>query len=165
MRALRYALLLLLPAFASAGPSKEIQWLMTEPASLFEIGMLRANAWMSHSLEYHRKLLHDFVDKDAHITLAVSWYDVDDDLIVFEYRVSSFKKERSACEILMEKGRVYPADVTKWFSHTGYQSSRRPKGIDEKLAEHVEMRCYGSDLSVRRRLSDDKLVWGNEPPD
>ncbi len=122
--------LLLLPTFVSADPGPATKYLMNEPASLFDLGVHRADAWMFESKEYAQRIIHALGDKDAYITLAVSFYDVDDDLIVMEYRLIDSKNERRSCENMTRGAGLSVGIIMRWFSHAGYTTSGRPEDLD-----------------------------------
>ena len=145
----RLALLFLLPLAASAEPGPITQYLMQEPATLFDVGMLRLERLTS---EFRNRVAMNWstrpdTGEPRRADVNVS-YDEDDDRIYVGFLVMN----SSASETEMEEicgsafrnmGIWLGKSSTSLFSHAGRSDDAgAPDGFSTALTEMIVMRCY-----------------------
>ena len=139
--------LLLLPIGANAAPGAVTQQLMNEPASLFDIGMLRLNllaedfghrVGLSWTNGESRKMV-----QPARVSAR---YDPDDDMIyVGIMLMDSEPNEQQMAEWCREgirqMGYWLNKELPRIFMHTDYDFTE-PDDIRSPLVDMFEIRCY-----------------------
>ena len=153
----RLILFFLFPALVCAAPGPATQYLMNEPASLFDVGMLRLHHLIGYwekqmTFNYKLKSQSDPVGGNVN-----AYYRPEDDKI---YVVLSTMDE-SATEEQMEAGcryalqhiRIYVRkSLHVLFQHVGHSDPSKPFALHSAVGEMFELRCYVSahDSSVGR---------------
>lgn len=155
--------LFLLLAAATTQASPTVQSLKDEPATLFDLGMLRLELSIAHSQELVESLYSRHAQADPIASWASVSYSVRDDMI----RVGAgFMDERSS-EEQMEAGcremlRMWRINVSKtvwrFFAHYGEEhgSPAPPSGPD--IYDRIILRCYVSGNSTA-----DGRFWATMP--
>ena len=163
-------LLLLFPLIASADPSATTRWLMNEPASLLDIGLLRAQL----TLDDRDRTLNSFTwhkeSEDLRIDSSIG-YDYERDLIFVSIILTSADDPKSVCGTLI---REYAATVLVyleyWFKHSEYSTSSTPDDLISQLQKSVELRCrffdsQGKQVGVGKRMFLGKEIAWTKPAD
>lgn len=160
--------ILLIPLLASADPGAATRYLMNEPASLFDIAMVRLEAGLNKNLinfvtSYRVPALLDY---DPIATVTVS-YDFDSDAILasidFIAGIDSFKLAEKGCRETLQSARLLVALLPNYFHHYGYIESGRPKDINEEVQERIYLVCTvgtlfePNQLRVSRPFSSDQF--------
>jgi hypothetical protein len=145
----RLMLLFLSPALVCAELGPTTQYLMNEPASLFDIGMVRLENLIGYwekqmTSNYKARSKSDPVGGNVN-----AYYRAEDDKI---YVVLSTMDE-SATEEQMEAGcryalqhiRIYVRkNLHVLFQHVGYRDPSEPAALVSTVGEMFELRCYVS---------------------
>ena len=155
-------LVFLFPALVWAEPGPVTQYLMNEPASLFDVAMMR----LEHLVGYWEKQMtfnYTTASQSGSVGGNVNaYYRPEDDKI---YVVLS-TMDQSATEEQMEAGcryalahiRIYVSkSLGELFQHVGYPDSSEPSALYPAVTDMFELRCYvsGHDSSVGR-------FWGTQ---
>jgi hypothetical protein len=159
-------LLLLIPALAYAEPGPATRYLMGEPASLFDVAMLRLQHMIAYS---ERQMTFNYKLKSRSNPTGSgnvnAYYQPEDDKI---YVVLSINDE-SATEQQMEAGcryglqhiRIYLGKGLKeMFNHVDDTSSSALSATDKAVYGMFELRCtvWGNDTSVIRFRASQTLA-------
>jgi hypothetical protein len=149
--------ILLLPALAYAGPGPVTRYLMYEPASLFDVGMIRLQSltrWAESNVGFawtlHGKLKPVGKGINAH-------YSFEDDRIY----IVIYAMDEAATEVQMQEGCqkalqqlriVVVKSLPQLFQHNGFDSPTELTNLFHSLVNMFELRCYvsGHDSSVGR---------------
>lgn len=141
--------MLLLPIVANAQPGPVMQYLMTERASLLDVGMMRL---ATLTAEFEKRVgLHWTDNGEAKLFRAEinSSYDPQDDKIYVTFSMM----DSGPTEAQMTEGcRNAMAQMNIWltkslpglFLHTGYDDPSAPPDLFRSLAGMFELRCYFS---------------------
>ena len=167
--------LILFPTLVWAEPGPETHYLMNEPASLFDVGMLR----LQHMIGYWEKqMTFNYKLKSQSDALGGNvnaYYRPEDDKIYVDLIIM----DKSATEEQMEAGcryalrhmRIYVSkSLHELFQHVGYLDPSEPSALSSALVEMFELRCYvsGDDSSKGRfwatqTLRSDEMTIGKWP--
>lgn len=156
--------LLLFPLLAWPAPGAVTQYLMDEPASLFDIGMLRLQklaTWAESHVGYSYTLRDKLKPMSRNIS---AHYDADVDKIY----VTFFAMDESGSEPELEEGCrkalnqlriVVSKSVPGVFRHSGSADPAEPTALAHTLHDMFELRCYvsGHDSSDGRFWAIQKL--------
>jgi hypothetical protein len=168
-------LLFLIPTLVYAEPGPATQYLMNEPASIFDVGMLRlkqmTNYWqkqMTDNYKYHSS--GNSIGGNVNVA-----YRPEEDKI----HVSLSVRDESATQAQMEAGCRYALRhiqiyVSKsahaLFKHVEYKDSSEPAELDSAVREMFVLRCYiwgngSSDVRFRayQTLQDADMTIGKWP--
>ena len=162
--------LLLLPAVASADPGPATRYLINEPASLLDVGLLRAQEYLDGKRIVLENQLKEQGAENAFV-LATANYDFENDLISIGYSILlDTSVVRKTCHVVLSDREVMLLKplLFAWFSHRGeYVSTDRPEDFHNSLATRVEVSCGdGKTRGVKgkRKLDGDKTYWtGGDP--
>lgn len=149
-------LVVLGPALVAAEPTPSVRWLMNEPASLFDIGMMRlgdANKfwWTPVALEEPSKRHLNLVlnDRGGVGSAVYTW---DENLITLDLPLLGTPSEAlcsTALDIYKNVVSPHHADasassrqmamllLTHFFDHVNYSSTRAPKDLHENLTNVI----------------------------
>ncbi len=154
----KIAAMLLAPLVASAAPGQVAQYLINEPATLLDIGMMRLETLTT---EFERRVGLHWTDGgeskffDASIS---SEYDSEDGKIYVYFLVM----DSEPTELQMAEGcKNALAQMNIWllksihvlFAHVGYDDPTRPPNFYADASKMFELRCYFSssrDTSIGR---------------
>ena len=167
---------LMFPLAAFAEPGKITKYLMDEPASLFDLGMIRARYDLNNPV-----ILSDIqaawggaFDSSAKPPIITVDYSYADDLIRFgftlfeEYSLDKAWEEAEEKKLCSAAFNVLQPQVRmligSWFSHQGYAKSSQ--AISVVLQDRVEIYCYTRGLKGTLKLKDSDPSWQDlrEPP-
>ena len=150
--------ILLLPAFANADPGTATKYLINEPASLFDIGLIRAHLHFDMA-DPLIKSSYEHSDPKLFYS-AVFNYQYEDDLFVLKLSVLSSHSKKLRCEDLITRyGNILQNLMYRWFSHEEYSVASEPDDFEDLLLRRVELRCATTSREARRKLLDDKVYW------
>lgn len=147
--------LLLFPALVWAEPGPTTQYLMKEPASVFDVGMLR----LQHLIGYWEKQIAFNYKSQSHTDTiggnVNTYYQSEDDKIyvVFSAMDNSATEEQmeAGCRSALSHMRIYVGkSLHTLFQHVGHRNSS--SAPDSAIRELFEFRCYvsGHDSSQGR---------------
>ena len=165
-------LALLFPLVALADPSPTTKYLFSQPATLFDIGMVRLDD-LTDEFE-NRVGLHWTNGEEMKLFKAEvnSYYEPDDDTIyvVFSVANSDANEEQMAegCENATNQMRIWlRKTLPRMFEHVGSEMENRPNDFNSELSEMIEIRCYFSSRSsaegrfwAYRKLDDKEMTIG-----
>lgn len=168
------ALLLLLPVLASADPGNATKYLINEPASLMDVGLIN----VERSLEDSASLLAEVYKRETGVTdlevLPSARYDFADDKINIMITVlaTGIENAESGCRKILTIGdSAIVSAVGSGFSDRSYKVSSQPTDLYEKLTERIDVHCavrnlsdYSIAVTVRSNLASDRIsvVSGDE---
>ena len=173
----KYALLfnlllsLLTPVNSMADPSQEINWLMDEEASLFDIGQIRLDLKVRQEL-LPSLLMSSKKYKNIDSVFSGSGYDFSDNKIII-YATFYYEGKEDICKdiALSYRNTLFLTDFSKKdeignkydklneeilddiFSHVGYKKNNRPKTIGKNLFERTFFRINIINLSNSEKTS------------
>ena len=151
--------LLAFPALGSADPGPATRYLTNEPASLMDVGILKADLWFRYIDPIISETYKNTRDSKVHIESGVS-YEFDDDLIVVAFTVFGSIDEKERChDLLIRYGNIAKALVHKWFAHSGYQSKTQPDDLFDAIENRIELRCTASPVQGKKMLGSDEVYW------
>lgn len=171
MRSLSMLILILVfSSLASADPGPATRYLISEPATLMDVGLFRAELALAK---------FDRVVTDAYQTAyknridigSTLGYDFESDLFQLSVWVYYAPMPKSTCESVLEKyGRKLRFMVPGWFAHQGHTTTRRPDSLSEKLRSRVELHCFAGEedsetVRGKRMLHDDEIIWTADDDD
>ena len=141
--------LLLLPLCSQAAPGGVTQYLINEPASMLDVGMLRLDnltIWFRGAVGLYWR----------HVDIN-SEYDPDTDRIYISISASdtssTAEQMSDGCrEALRQLGIVISKSLPDLFQHVGYRNPMEPKELGSTLHGMVELSCsvYGRSSSDLR---------------
>ena len=141
--------LLLLPLCAQGAPGGASQYLINEPASMLDVGMVRLDnltTWFEGAVGLYWR----------HVDIN-SEYDPDTDRIYISISVtdtsSTAEQMNDGCrEALRQLGIVISKSLPELFRHVGYRNPMEPKELDSTLRGMFEFSCsvYGQSSSDLR---------------
>ena len=149
--------ILLLPALANASPGPVSRYLMYEPASLFDVGMMRLQSltsWAESQVGFawtlHGKL------KPVGKGINASYSYEDDRIYVVIYAMDEAATEvqmQEGCQKALQQLRIVVIkSLPQLFHHDGFDSPTEPINFFHTLFNMFELRCYvsGHDSSAGR---------------
>lgn len=163
-----FALLLLCPLLALADQGAATRYLMTEPASLMDIGLLR----LDQSLEEMSDRFGQWYETDTGVEgVSVSTeaeYLLEDDRIRIHVLISveSTQRGESGCRDLIRpmKGHVARLE-SRAFRHDGYDGRNRPKNLENEILNRTQILCHvfvpgepHKDVTVIYSFEDNEFV-------
>ena len=154
------AMIILFPALGFADPGPATKYLMEEPASLLDIGLMRA----ALHFEMAKPLIESTYEVSDPEMFYSQWfqYDFENDLFVLRLGVMRSRDGKFRCSDLMQRyGNILTNSMVGWFGHEGYIRKNVPDGFERKLLDRVELRCSVDEAEGRRRLtaSSDFIYW------
>jgi len=160
----RVILLLFFPLLAFADPGAATRYLMNEPASLMDIGLLRANISLDANAKDMTTFARHKTENDDLRIYASAEYKYADDLIIFELFLGSSKDSLGEeCDhVISNYSKFVLSRVDPWFFHAGFLRKTQPEELETLLKERIEMRCKTGQVSARRRLLEDEIFWLKE---
>jgi len=148
---------------ARAEPDSTVSWLMSEPASVFDIGMMKLE---NHLIQKTQQFNLDF----DFITDLNGWpyYDWDKNriTIIIVTRTCNYSKER--CKTLIDELRFFENFAKKhqgyskfagFFEHNGYSSKDEPKGIAADLDKIMEIKIIMKGGECRGPLTSQEVLY------
>ena len=162
------ALLLLLPILASAQPGAATRYLMTEPASLMDIGLIRLGKELEEMAHRFRKWYEtDTRTEGVSVTTAAEYFSEHDKIRVhISVSVKSLKNAESGCRELIEplKGHVARLENSA-FRHDGYTNPNRPEDLARHVLDRTDLFCHvfipgtrRGEVTVKYSFSDDQIA-------
>lgn len=155
------AAILFLPLPILAAPDSTTLHFMNEPASLFDLGMHRLQAFGHRSSDYMTSLYKDGAKTDQKLTYGSgninASYDPEDDMIYVFFSVA----DEQATEQQMEKGcrevlRLLRINTSKsiWrmFAHYGQERNNPNEAMVKLLYDKFELRCWVHDYQSNGRF-------------
>ncbi|MFT5116022.1 MAG: hypothetical protein ACI9H8_000282 [Lysobacterales bacterium] len=168
-------LLFLIPTLVYAEPGPATQYLMNEPASLFDVGMLR----LKHTIAYwERQMTGNYKNKSGGNSIGgnvnVSYRPEDDKIYVgLSVMDSSATHEQmeAGCRYALRHIQIYVSkSAHALYQHVGYRDSAEPEELDSSVRDMFVLRCYvsGNDSSKGRfwasqTLGDADMTIGKWP--
>jgi hypothetical protein len=147
----KFLVLLLIPMVANAEPGPATRYLAGEPASLFDIGMLRLDRLAS---EFRNRVgLHWTDDGEYHWFRAEinASYVPEDDKIYIGFSIMDSEPTQQQMEegcrnAMLQMNIWVQKSLPGLFLHTGYEhgDSSVPPDLDKNLRNMFEIRCYFS---------------------
>jgi len=141
----------LFESLAFSEPSNSINWLMEEPASLFDIGILRLRD--VNNKEWVPTLYENL--KDPGLTLSKNYssvvYDLEKNRIIIEATFTGQPSEKLCAETLnkylniispfrKEKDKQTAIYLLAfYFDHINYSKSNRPKDLDKNIVDIIDI--------------------------
>ena len=168
-KSLLCVVLLALPLASMAAPGKTTKYLMDEPVSLFDLGMVRARYHLNNpaildAIQDEWGWVFDASAKPPIITVEYSY---EEDLIRFGFTLFEEYSLEKAWEEAEEKKLCTAAfnvlqpqvmmQIGSWFSHQGYAKSSQ--AITVVLQDRVEIYCYTRGLRGTLKLKDTEPSW------
>ncbi|MDJ0711539.1 MAG: hypothetical protein QNJ14_14200 [Woeseiaceae bacterium] len=169
----RSLLAVLFPLVALADPSPTTRYLFNEPATLFDIGMVRLEDLTD---EFENRVGLHWTDGDEMKWFEAevnSYYGPDEDTVVVGFSVanSDANEEQMAegCENAINQMQIWlRKSLPRLFEHVGREMEDRPDSFNSDLTNMFEIRCYFSSARssaegrywAYRRLSDDETTVG-----
>ena len=168
----RAILILFFPLLTLAETGSGTHYLISEPASMMDLGLLKANLGFEEWKEsYRRQMRREFGDS-ANGALTYATYNSEEDLIVVSIGVltTARKVSPAECEFAIEKHwSVIRARLESWFFHAenrrGFELTDQPNGLREMILDRVELRCIAGSREGRSQISDSGIVWADREPD
>ena len=157
--------LLLVPALASAEPGPTTRYLIDEPATLMDIGMVRLDDLTD---EFENRVGLYWTDGEEMRWFKAeinSYYEADDDKIYVTFLVmnSEPNDEQMAegCGNAMSQMNIsLMKSLPSLFQHVGVEDTATPAGFNSGIRDVFEIRCYfssGRDTSEGRFWAHRKL--------
>jgi len=160
----RAILILFFPLLVMAAPGPGTSYVLNEPASLMDIGILRAKYHMAVIEESMNAIVRNGTKNDKLIVSSYARYEFDDDLIVigFAVRFSGDNPKLECSEIISANRTMVVNHIEEWFFHDGYQSGDQPKDLKKGIGERIEIRCLAGSTRARTKLMDKEIYWSEE---
>lgn len=168
-KSLLCVVLLVLPLASMAAPGKTTKYLMDEPASLFDLGMVRARYDLNNPaiLDDIQGAWGGEFDAAAKPPIITVEYSYEEDLIRFgftlfeEYSLDEAWEEAEEKKLCTAAFNVLQPQVMmqigSWFSHQGYAKSSQ--AITVVLQNRVEIYCYTRGLKGILKLKGTEPSW------
>jgi len=145
--------------FCSAESASSVRWLMEQPTSLFDLGMLRLRQqnkekWTS-ALDAKTKSIGVLLDDLGASSVS---YDQDSNIITItaSFTAPFFERvdDKFCTSMLNEYKKIispYSKDLPKEFDHVGYVDRSRPKDLNENISRM---------LMLTIRISEPRVLGG-----
>jgi hypothetical protein len=160
----KFVAVLLIPSFVLAEPGQVTRYLMNEPASLFDVGMVRVQAlstWAEGQVRAAWMSGAELKPIDAGIEV---YYSPESDRIYITISAmeesGTYVQLQKGCKRALDQlGIVMARNLPELFQHVGQQVPSEPSAFRATLPEIVELRCYvsGRDSSVGRFWASQQL--------
>lgn len=154
MKSLR-ALLLLLPMTASADPGAATRYLMNEPASMLDIGIVR----IAQDIEVRRIYVAEqyaIATSTANVLVTTSAdYSYDDDNVRIHFYIgtdSSRNAENGCRNLVADLGPALKSLVLVAFTHHGYTTSGYTEDLSEQIVRRTEILCWVRNLATEENV-------------
>lgn len=156
----RFLVLMLLPGLAIAEPGLVTRHFKDQPATLFDLGMLRLELWASQSEETIAAQFRDQTASEPRATYVHAEYDAAEDVIRVSTRVvdthANDAEMAAGCRAVMRVMRIN-VSKTLWrvFAHYGDELAPGTEPMVERLYDQVELQCRvsGPGTDERRFLA------------
>ena len=153
------ALSLIFPVAVAAAPGTTTTYFMSEPASLFDIGMFRLQTWANQSERYMGNLYWTgakTIQQTSEGSIHAD-YDPDDDMIYVYFSVTDEQatpqQMEDGCREVMRLLRINTSkSIWRMFTHYGQEFNPPNKAMVDGLYEKVELRCFVSDYQSQGRF-------------
>jgi hypothetical protein len=190
MKKLIFVLVILFPALCFAEPTSSINYLMNEPLSLFDAGMIQLRSYLHDHydrIQDGRRLVKgEYLDIiTASIIDPGIFYDWDENRIkistCFIFGKAQFTEQRlkdfmtfmindlkSTFMIDPKSGKqLYPSFAT-FFQHAGYQKKNEPNNISDELCNITQLEIFtfledGTKFTARSKLRGTEIMFSKEP--
>ncbi|MEX0709409.1 MAG: hypothetical protein WD078_15745 [Woeseia sp.] len=163
-------LIAIAPTLALGASGEATRYLMNEPASLMDIGLLRAQLFLN---DLDRRLNDiNYYEENPDLTVDSSIdYIFEDDKLLVEIIVAEPKRPRSMCILFSEQYiNSIVARIGSWFTHYVYSRAGQPESLVSEIRDRFELSCKvfkDGDLvgSWRRELNDEEVIWEEQTND
>ena len=156
-------LILLLPSLVSSDPGPATRYLMNEPASIFDLGMLRAERDLINTQSNMSKLIDQRYGREVYYEIGLR-YEFDNDLLVFVLNLAQSGDDKAVCSVVLD---AYTERVdtflSKWFSHVDYQSTDQPDDLMKNLRKRTQIVCSTANAAAYKMLTDTDPSWKGDP--
>jgi len=156
------ALLLLLPVLASADPGAATRYLMNEPASLFDLGMLRAELHLADGRNNMARLIRERYGPFLYFNIDTR-YEYENDLLVVVLDLGVTRDQKPTCEGTLD---MYTHDlkvlIPRWFTGFGHKSDDQPEDLIKRLKERTQIVCSTPTSAAYKMLLEDEFSWKGE---
>jgi len=149
----RVILLLLFPLLTMADPGAATRYLMNEPASLLDVGILRIEQY----IETRRV---DLVERYAELTknsnvfvTTMADYSFDDDKVHIHFFVgaNSGDQAQEGCRKLIADLRAEMTTlVVAAFAHSGYTKNQPAENFVDEIVQRTDIYCHVRDLNASK---------------
>ena len=155
------AAVLFLPHFALAAPDSTTQHFMNKPASLFDLGMYRLEAFAHQSSENMTSLYMHGSETDQEKTYGTgnlhARYDPEDDMIYVSFSVAdekaTEKQMESGCREMLRLLRINTSkSIWRMFAHYGQERDNPDQAEVKSLYDKFELRCSVHDYQSNGRF-------------
>lgn len=151
-------ILLMLPTFAFADPGAATRYLMNEPASLMDIGLLKSQLDFADRRELIKRSFFTLSASGLPITLSKVRYDKTTDKIRVSYLVLDrneydLKDLVERCNNSLSELRSAMFNMPSWFMHDGYSRGSQTVPSIVQVIKIIEFECKISSRIKGRRLS------------
>ena len=169
-----FVAMLLFPIIVTAEPGSVTQYLMNEPATLLDVGMVRLDTLTT---EFEKRVGLGWTENEemkffrAEVNVQ---YEPDDDRIYVGFLIMNSEPSdaqmEEACENAMWQMSIWlRKSLPGLFLHIGYDDPSKPPDLYKAFQEIIVLRCYFSsarDTSqgrfwASRSLGDRKMTIGN----
>lgn len=151
-------ILMLFPVLAFADPGSATRYLINEPASLMDIGLLRAKIDLADAGDIIRDKVNQADDARANMSRVFIYYEFADDLIVISSDLGisldlPSDSLKAKCFDVLTALRFY-TDVhfVTWFQHSGYAKTDNPEDLSWEVASRTELRCSVMNVQTQNAL-------------
>jgi len=160
-------LLLLFPVVTFADPGSATQYLINEPASMMDIGMMKLNMQL---LEMKSQIIKSIDGDPKRVKLSAS-YDYSEDKILVQFTVQKEgETAATACDTAIARLRfILPVHVIVAFQHFGYETKNKPVGFNAEIQDRVQLICTLKDahtfdtmLEAKSALSGGRIYISGE---
>lgn len=142
-------ILFLIPTFASAGPGPATQYLINEPATLLDVGMMRLETLTT---EFEKRVGLYWTNSEGMERFRAeihASYESDDDKIYVSFAAMNSEptdaQMAEGCQNAMVQMNIWlMKSLPGLFLHTGYNDPTVPPDFYSDLKEMFELRCYFS---------------------
>ena len=160
--------LLLLPFTTMADPGPAIRYLMNEPASMFDIGMMRFKEMLDslqHEPQENYRRGAGKGGEETGLVFKSPEYILADDLIYVEmYVVRSGGNLEKGCKTAIDELKRWVSFLIMVpFNHHGYSMQNEPESWEDNLKSRIQIGCkvVGDNLEVilyaRSKLTEDAV--------
>ena len=148
------AVVVILPWLALAAPDSTTQHFMNQPASLFDLGMYRLEAFAHHSSEFMASLYKQGAETDQKVTRRSgnihARYDPADDMIYVSFSIAdeqaTEQQMESGCREMLRLLRINTSkSIWRMFAHYGQERDNPDQKMVKLLYDKFELRCWVHD--------------------
>lgn len=140
--------ILLLSVCSLAAPGATTMHLMNEPASLFDVGMIRLELWGHRMGDYVKKIYSEHAKTDVHDLIVETrpFYSDDDDKIrilfkIYDDHASHGDMEAGCRAVLRQMVRATHNSMWQLFAHAENEVRLKDSSLMQDLYTRVELSC------------------------